>query len=312
MKNSREQPSIRSKVPVALFAFNRPELTKQVIARIREYAPPIVFLVQDGARPNVASDSTSTREVRRILESVDWDCVVHRIFANKNLGLLVRFDTALKQIFTTVDRCIILEDDVLPSQDFFRFAEAALEDFRFDLRVGMVSGYCETNKSSRVLGRSLSRKPKVWGWATWSDRLLGYDPRKNEFADRNRIESFLILRRRGFSIIESIIWPARMRRALCIGTWDYQWAFHVLSKFGYSIASSTNLVTNLGFGASSTNTSLTPPFINFVAVDCNGWELDRSVPNNSLMLDRKETIRRAAKMLTPLGWMIAMKKLVGK
>jgi hypothetical protein len=299
-----------NKVPVALFAFNRPDFTRQVMEQIRVYAPDIVFLIQDGPRPGVASDLDSAAQVRQILESVDWDCQVHRIYAESNMGLLNRFDSALKTVFATVDRCVILEDDVLPNQSFFAFATAALEDFREDLRIGMISGYCETKSRMNLLPRHLSRKPKVWGWATWSDRLSGYDPKQNEFAGQSLLSSFWTLRRRGFSIQESLAWPIRMNRALRIRTWDYQWAYHVLSKFGYSMASSTNLISNLGFGNSSTNTALTPPFINFDVEAQPHWQLDRSVPKVSLALDRREALRRVLKMLTPLGLWIIFKKLV--
>ena len=298
------------KVPVALFAFNRPDFTRQVMEQIRVYAPPVVFLIQDGARQGVASDLTGTSEVRQILESVDWECQIHRIYADANMGLLIRFDSALKQVFSIVDRCVILEDDVMPSQDFFRFAAAALDDFQADKRIGMISGYCETSNKQPLLRRHLSRKPKVWGWATWSDRLVGYDPNENEFANRSMASNFWNLRRRGFSIQESFAWPIRMNRALRIRTWDYQWAFHVLSRFGYSLASSTNLIKNLGFGATSTNTSLTPPFINFEVSDYGDWDLDRSIPEVDLKLDRREAVRRVLKMLSPIGFWIVIKKLV--
>lgn len=299
-----------NKVPVALFAFNRPDFTRQVMEQIRVYAPPVVFLIQDGARPGVASDLESASKVRQILESVDWECRIYRIYAESNMGLLNRFDSALKQVFATVDCCVILEDDVLPNQSFFNFAAAALEDFRDDMRIGMVSGYCETSSPGAVLTRHLSRKPKVWGWATWSDRMNGYDPTQNEFANRSLFSSFWTLRRRGFSIQESFAWPIRMSRALRIRTWDYQWAYHVLSKFGYSLASSRNLILNLGFGATSTNTALTPPFIQFEVEAKDDWQLDRSAPKVSLSLDRREALRRVVKMLTPMGLWIVLRKLV--
>lgn len=298
------------KVPVALFTFNRPDFTRQVMEQIRVYAPPVIFLIQDGARQGVASDIAGVSQVRQILESVDWECQIHSIYAESNMGLLNRFDSALKQVFSLVDRCVILEDDVMPSQDFFRFAAAALDDFQADKRIGMISGYCETSNTQPLLRRHLSRKPKVWGWATWSDRLVGYDPNVNEFANRSMASNFWTLRRRGFSIQESFAWPIRMNRALRIRTWDYQWAFHVLSKFGYSLASSTNLIKNLGFGATSTNTSLTPPFINFEVLDYGDWTLDRSIPEPNLKLDRLESLRRVAKMLSPVGFWIVFKKLV--
>lgn len=277
--------------------------------KIRIYAPEIIFLVQDGPRSSVPSDIENVSRVRQVLESVDWDCKVHRLYSDSNLGLLARFESALSKIFATVESCIILEDDVLPSETFFHFISAALEDFRDDLRVGMISGYCETKGSKSILKRRFSRKPKVWGWATWSDRVSGYEPNHNEFATHSPWQSFLMLRRRGFSLVESVAWPRRIHRGIKIRTWDYQWAYHVLSKFGYSLAPSANLISNLGFGDSSTNTVLTPPFINFEIEPSQNWYLDRSIPKISLAGDRLETARRVSKMLSSRGLLTLVRKL---
>lgn len=303
------QPNSDNKVPVALFSFNRPDFTRQVMEQIRVYAPPVIFLIQDGPRRGAISDLHGTAEVRRILESVNWNCKIYRLYSDENLGLLERFDSGLKYIFSKVECCIILEDDVLPSQDFFRFAAAALEDFRTDKRIGMISGYCETTNRRPILGRYFSRKPKVWGWATWSDRLVDFDPKQNYFSGRSLLSSFHELKLRHFSFFESLMWRIRMGRATNIGTWDYQWSFHVLFNYGYCLASSTNLIKNLGFGLASTNTVLVPPFINFDVKDTSDWQLDRSVPKKSSSLDIRETVRRFTKMLTPAGIRIVVRKL---
>lgn len=300
------------KAPVALFAFNRPKFTSQVLNQIRAYAPPILFLIQDGPRPGIPTDLENTRQVREILESVDWECQVHRLYAEENMGLLDRFDSALKYVFAKVDECVVLEDDVLPSQNFFRFTEAALEDFKDNKRIGMISGYCETRPKKQVLARHLSRKPKVWGWATWSDRLEGYNPKQSELASQPLLSSYRQLRSRGFSVMESLAWPIRIKRAFKLNTWDYQWSFHVLSNFGFSLASSTNLITNLGFGSTSTNTLLTPPFINFDIEAEPTWPLDRSLPAVNLSLDRKEAFRRLSRIVSPSGFLILIRKLVSR
>lgn len=297
-----------NKVPVALFAFNRPGFTRQVMDQIRFYAPPVIFLIQDGARQGVAFDVAGASQVRQILESVDWECQIHRIYAESNMGLLNRFDSALKIVFSIVDRCVILEDDVVPSQDFFLFAAAALDDFKDDKRIGMISGYCETGNKQPILKRHLSRKPKVWGWATWADRLVGYDPKVNEFENRSLLSSFRTLRLRSFSFQESLAWPVRMNRALGIQTWDYQWAFHVLSRFGYSLASSTNLISNIGFGVNSSNTALTPPFINFV-VPSQRLPIERKRLDSTLRKDKLEQLRRIMLMLSLAGILVIARKV---
>jgi len=300
--------NLDKKVPVALFAFNRPDFTRQVMEQIRFYAPPVVFLIQDGARKGVPGDISATLEVRKVLESVDWECQIYRVYADNNLGLLARFSSALSYVFSNVDRCIVLEDDVLPDQKFFEFVASALQDMEHDLRVGMVSGYSETSSKSTRISRRLSRKPKVWGWGTWSNRLAGYDPKRNEFHGVSSLSSFVQLRRKGFSVFEAVAWPRRMHLSQKLQTWDYQWAFHVLSNFGYSISPSSNLVVNLGFGNTSTNTTLLPPFINFDILVDDSWQLDSKV-DESLVHDKLEFFRRLLKMATLEGISVVWKKV---
>ena len=64
---------------------------------------------------------------------------------------------------------IILEDDCLPSADFFRFTTELLDRYADKKSVGLISG------SSRLRGRSVSDSSydfsadvRIWGWATWA------------------------------------------------------------------------------------------------------------------------------------------------
>ena len=97
----------QAKRPVAIFAFKRPSTTELVMDEIRRYAPPTLFLVQDGPRSG-AGDEEGVEQVRKTLEAIDWPCEVHKIYAGRNLGLQKRFSTALSEIFDQVDECIIL------------------------------------------------------------------------------------------------------------------------------------------------------------------------------------------------------------
>ena len=62
--------------PVALIIFNRADKTKKVFEQIRNAKPSKLLIIADGARSNVAGEDKLCKEVKSIVENVDWDCTV--------------------------------------------------------------------------------------------------------------------------------------------------------------------------------------------------------------------------------------------
>lgn len=68
-----------------------------------------------------------------------------------------------------VDACIILEDDIVPSHDFFDYMVKMLERFEDDPSVFTIGSY---NRQEQVLDEEVSHIIKndaftCWGWGTW-------------------------------------------------------------------------------------------------------------------------------------------------
>ncbi len=91
--------TVAEKSPVALFIFRRPQHTKRVLQSIREYAPPRLYVIADGARPQVAGEAELVIETRRVIDEVDWPCEVITQYAESNLGLRQRILTGLDFVF---------------------------------------------------------------------------------------------------------------------------------------------------------------------------------------------------------------------
>jgi hypothetical protein len=155
-------------VPVLLFVFVRPNTLRCVFDVIKEARPSSLFLVSDGPRINNPTDVERIIECRRIVEEIDWDCSVHHYYQDVNHGLYPMVREALDWVFTYVDRCIFLEDDVVPSLSFFRYCAELLERYKDDLRVNMICGtnhlgiYKEPNTDY-----FFSQAASIWGFALW-------------------------------------------------------------------------------------------------------------------------------------------------
>ncbi len=51
--------------------FNRPDLTAQVMDRLRQVEPPKLFVAADGPRPDEAEDPVLCEEAREVVTAVD-------------------------------------------------------------------------------------------------------------------------------------------------------------------------------------------------------------------------------------------------
>jgi len=221
---------------------------------IRRAQPPRLYVAADGPRDR-PGEPRRCEEVRRIATAVDWPCDVKTLFRDQNLGLRRAVASAIDWFFESEEEGIVLEDDCLPSLDFFRFCTELLERYRTDTRVMAICGSSYVNPgSNHTASYYFSYYADVWGWATWRRAWQLYD------RDLTRWPEFRA--RRGLEVISSgrawteSYWTQMFdaTREGRISTWDYQWMFTVIERSGLACYPTRNLVSNIGFRADATNT----------------------------------------------------------
>lgn len=247
---------------VACMVFNRPELSAAMLARVAAVRPRTLLVVADGARPERDGEAEQCAAVRKLFEQIDWPCEVITNYADQNLGCRKRLSSGIDWIFEQVDEAIILEDDCITDESFFRFCDELLHKYRHEPKVMHISG--TSFQFGRRYGSSsyiFSRYPHIWGWATWKRAWQHYDLSMRlwrETADRARfLEQFEDRAERNFW---ETVWNASSRAEL--DTWDYQWCFACRAQQGLAITPQVNLVSNIGFGKQSTHTKLVSLFSN--------------------------------------------------
>jgi hypothetical protein len=155
-------------VPVILYVFVRPDTLKQVFEKIKTARPSVLFLVSDGPRDNVATDKEKIEASRKVVENVDWDCEVHRLYSDINRGMYTTFKITCDYVFQKVDRCIFLEDDVVPSTSFFQYCAELLEKYKNDLRISRICGMNHIGIYNEVnTDYFFSIIAPIWGFAFW-------------------------------------------------------------------------------------------------------------------------------------------------
>lgn len=237
------------KSPVLFVIFKRPDTTQQVFERIREARPPKLYIAADGPRLDKEGESEQCEATRKVVENVDWPCEVHRLFREKNLGCGNGVSGAISWFFEHEEEGIILEDDILPHLDFFRYCDEMLEKYRHITQIKCVCGsnafYDEVNY---LYSYYYSHYMMVWGWATWKRTWLEYDKSLNSIQRNVFVKKVNALPVKKGSKIKAIELFDIMKSDNPIDTWDYQLDFSIWYHNGLTIIPINNLCKNIGFG----------------------------------------------------------------
>ena len=242
--------------PVVLLAYRRPEQTRRVFEAIRVATPRELFLVMDGPKPGDTDDYERVEQTRAVVEEVDWECNVRRLYASENLGLKARVSTGLDAVFSEVESAIILEDDCHPSATFFSYASELLDRFSTNDKIGLISG------SQRLRGRRLSdssyefsRDVRIWGWATWGRTWRNF----RDSGDLNAQWTAQEARALGEYFAPG---PRRksmvsmMSKSTTLDSWALPFAVHCVKRGYLNPVPAVNLIDNIGLGEGSTHTGL--------------------------------------------------------
>ena len=230
-----------------MIVYKRPDVTKRSFAAIRELKPAKLYIICDG--PRSEKDAPAVQEVRDYIDShIDWDCEVHRDYAEKNLGLRYRMPTGMAWVFENEDRAIFVEDDIEASQNFFYFCRDMLNAYENDERIGMITGsnlYPE-DPSFGDGDICFSSFATIWGWATWKRAWQLYDVnirRWPELKRQKKFKSFMTDHTWDFfSIVFDDLQYHWYR------TWGYQWNFCMWANDKLGIVPRYNLISNIGMG----------------------------------------------------------------
>ncbi len=236
-----------SPTPAILFIiFNRLDTAREVMRAIAVQRPERLYIAGDGPRGTRPDEAATTRQVRAAVTAmVDWPCELHTLFQDDNLGCRQGVKTAIDWFFEHEAEGIILEDDVIPSPDFFRFCSEMLDLYRDNPRVMMVSG---TNPlgagvtSSRYFFSSLG---SIWGWASWRDAWSRYDVDMKGW-DGNKALRTELVSRLGGSTARYLRHIFDFHRKHDIDTWDTQWTYALQAHDGVSVMADANLIRNIG------------------------------------------------------------------
>lgn len=265
---------------VLFITFNRLDTVKKVFEQIQIAKPPRLYLASDGARKDKEGEKEAIERVRKwILANVDWECDVKTFFRDENVGCGRGVSEAVSWMLSNEKDGIILEDDCVPNQSFFRFCEELLDKYADDKKVWHISGNNPLGQTECSASYYFAKIAQCWGWATWADRWQNFDYNMNlsDFGFEN-LKKFSNRKNVQIHWFNTIF---RMKDGQN-DVWDYQWVYKIVKSDGFCINPSQNLVKNIGYLGTHAYGNPKDPALNKPV-----WDLDEIIHPSEIKFDEK-------------------------
>lgn len=283
--------SWKNDVSVLLIFFVRDDVLRKTFESIRQARPRRLLLWQDGPRANNPNDIKAIECCRKIVENIDWDCEVYKKYNDVNYGCDPSTFLSHKWAFSIVDRCIVLEDDCVPSQSFFPYCKELLDKYETDHRINRI---CGMNNLGELTGCNedyfFTRSGSVWGWATWKRVADEWEPNYDFIKDEYSIKQLSLNKndKRFKTFYENV------KRHSLTGKpyWESVQSMRKLLSNSLDIVPRKNMIRNIGVTQDSThsvsNIKLVPKKQRKVFYEMNVYELDSPIKHPKYIVENLE------------------------
>ena len=283
-------------VPVRVNVWIRHESQKAQFEVIKQARPSILFLISDGGRNE--KEWEAIRLNRKLYdEGIDWNCKVYKIYEEKNNGLYTMSKKGADLVWSVVDRCIFLEDDLIPAVSYFRFCAELLEKYKDDERIEMICGNNTMVVYEDALPNDYFFTESGWsitGGASWKrvaeKREYPFDYADNEYIQRCLKDNL------------TPFWYEKVK-GYCEGKLvdnhrpggEYYHAINSVLYHRVSIVATRNMITNVGYigeHANITDIKKAPK-----CLGAKAYEIEFPIKHPKYVIDDKNFSRIYAKEL---------------
>lgn len=254
--------TFKTDIAVALIFFNRPDCLKDTFKAITEARPSRLYLIQDGPRANRLDDIMNIEKCRNIVENIDWECEVYKIYSSENLGCGMRVYSGISEAFKKEEKLVIIEDDIVIGESFLPFCKEMLDRYENDERIGMISGmnHLGVYKDCPYDYFFTSQGGAIWGWASWrrvwKDMDWSLECANDKYACKCVANN---LRPNRFSKL-IMSWLQEKRQSVIHKEKQTSWSFQFGMPAQYmqsrlTIVPCLNQISNIGFSAAGVHSS---------------------------------------------------------
>lgn len=238
------------KIEVVIVCFKRPKQVLKLIKHSISHWNGSILLCHDGA---ICDDfDQDWLDTRSIVKSFENKENVRVLLQTKNLGVRQSVPSAVSNSLIMNDACIVIEDDLELSSDFFSQMTLALLSFREDSTIMHIAGRREIPFKINSGWTRISDVP-VWGWATWKNSWEHYQ----DFGDHipKSLQHRYVRSKNKF--VERLYWRRLLSQVNEKNTshWDLNWTLSVFNQGAQTALSPRNLVRYIGNDIWASNTT---------------------------------------------------------
>lgn len=237
-------------IAVLIVAYRRAENLQLIFDLCLRAGVKKIYISLDGSDgEHDVEDVMRTHQVANLINS-NFSPNVEIKVSSTNVGAARSVISGCNWAFRHEDFLIILEDDCIPSLDFFEYCRVSKNYLVNDTEIYIVSGSQFAPNTLMDANWLLSKYPLIWGWMTSREKWIN-------LWDNILMDPTLKLNRHRCSVIEDNYWRAGARRALegYIDAWDIPIAWSIHDLNGFVIQPAQNLITNVGHDSVATHTS---------------------------------------------------------
>ena len=256
--------------PIALFVYNRPNLTRHVLLALRKnklFRSSKLFIFSDGPKDN--DSDKSVNKVRNVLSNYNNLKNINITLNKDNKGLSTSIITGVSNILSDFKSVIVLEDDLITSTYFLKYMNTGLSLYEKETDVASIHSYFyPVNSINQLPNYFFLKGADCWGWATWRDRwdLFENNPDKllNKINSMNLSYEFSLEKRAGFY---------NMLKDTCKGkidSWAIRWHASMYLQNKLTLYPKVSFIHNIGNDGSGTHKAKTDSFKTKINLNFDG------------------------------------------
>ncbi|MEP1488973.1 MAG: hypothetical protein ABJK28_11145 [Algibacter sp.] len=233
------------KVAIIYYCYNRIEHTKKSLSKILEFKSDMpLYIFCDGYKVDKEDE---VDEVRRFVKKKQKSfSETEIIFRNENLGLAKNVITGVNSVFEKgFDGVIVLEDDCVPYQEFFKYMFDALNKYKNVNEVKHISGFGLPLNFKFTCDNYFTPYPCSWGWATWKAEWVKCNFEDDKYY--NEILNTPILKSKFDYSGKSFSHFLKLQLEGEVNSWLVRWYAHIFKYNGLSSWAVNTCVKNTGF-----------------------------------------------------------------
>lgn len=240
--------------PIALFVYARPEETARTIESLKKNylaTKTMLFIFSDGARNE--KDLPLVEEVRKLIRKVNsgfYDVQITE--REKNLGLANSIITGVTQILKQFEKIIVIEEDLISSQNFLNYMNEGLNFYKDNTKVFSVTGYTYQLKipNDYKFDNYFAPRCESLGWGTWSNRWFKVDWQMenfNEFISNRKL-------RQKFDSVGADLLPMLLKQQIgVLDSWAVRWCYAHFQNNAFCSYPIKSKIVHIGVGGLATH-----------------------------------------------------------